>query len=240
MKKMSTTTKIKLLPILVFLNAAINLIVGVVKISRGDGIGAGANILVGIIFLLISIGYAKSFRPIAKFLDEYKALEEKYVKMSLEELELLNDRDLLEGIYTRLLKETEDLEGEQELENLNDSKKVAYIAIWFHQEMLNGGLCQYFVNSSRYTAPMISSYLKLIGAEKYSEMYDKFVEVNNIKVDNLSKFEIKKPKEYSKQYEKCNFEEFDEKYYELDETDPLEIYIAKYIREHINQFEINM
>ena len=78
----------------------------------------------------------------------------------------------------------------------------------------NGGLCQFFVNSSSDCAPFISEALEAIGATELRNLFEQFVNDNDIDVTDLSSFKITNLKEYEAQTERFDFDSFDERFYE--------------------------
>ena len=57
-------------------------------------------------------------------------------------------------------------------------------------ELQNGGLCQFFVNSSRSLAPYVDECLKMVGAEEHRKLFAEFVANNQIDLNNLDSFRI--------------------------------------------------
>ena len=53
---------------------------------------------------------------------------------------------------------------DDDISQLDDNEKVFFVLYIFNLEIQNGGLCQFFVNSSRAYATLISEYLEIIGA----------------------------------------------------------------------------
>lgn len=100
-------------------------------------------------------------------------------------------------------------------------------------EIENGGLCQFFSNSSNMVAPFVSDYMGIVGAEGHKKLYDSFVSENNINLNDLSYFENADIDDFAEINKSYPFDEYDEKFYE---AEPLETYITKYIRGHIGEF----
>ena len=100
-------------------------------------------------------------------------------------------------------------------------------------EYLNGGLCQFFVNSSRMVAPYVGEYLRTIGAEKHAQMYDDFVSVNGIDLTDLSEFDTDSIDKYIVLGQKYPFDAFDDDFIKLGLLRP---YLEKYVRENLNEF----
>ena len=77
------------------------------------------------------------------------------------EAETLSDEELWDCITSRLPQ----VEEPEELAELPGVVRVVYTLYWYDLEVQNGGLCQYFVNSSRITAPYLPEALTAVGAE---------------------------------------------------------------------------
>lgn len=76
----------------------------------------------------------------------------------------------------------------------------------------------------------------MIGALQYEKLFREFTEKHKIDLNELTSFEIDEVEEYEEQMEKYPFEEFDDLYYELDENEPLEELLIKYVKLHIEEF----
>ena len=96
----------------------------------------------------------------------------------------------------------------------NEEQKFVYSLIKLEAEVNNGGLCQFFVNSSRECAPYVSKALEVIGATQLKELYDNFIDSNNIDVNDLSSFKISEVEDFESQTQRYDFESFDDKFYE--------------------------
>ena len=115
---------------------------------------------------------------------------------------------------------------------LTDEQKFVYSLNKFEAEVNNGGLCQFFVNSSSECAPYISDALAAVGAIGLKTLFDNFIIENNIDVNDLSSFKISNIDEYEAQTERFDFDGFDDKFYE-DEN--LHQQIIDYARKHVEQ-----
>ena len=102
----------------------------------------------------------------------------------------------------------------------------------YDSEINNGGLCQFFSNSSRVFAPMISNSLEQIKATKHKELFDKFVKDNKINLKKLDSFETDNVDEFIDQYDEYPFDEFDSEYYQLESMTNL---LIKYAKDHYNE-----
>ena len=98
--------------------------------------------------------------------------------------------------------------------NLPDEQKIVYSLNKFEAEVNNGGLCQFFVNSSSECAPYISQALAAVGAFELKILFDNFINTNNLDVNDLSSFKISSIHEYKAQTERFDFDSFDDQFYE--------------------------
>jgi hypothetical protein len=98
--------------------------------------------------------------------------------------------------------------------DINEEQKLVYSLNKFEAEVNNGGLCQFFVNSSSECAPYISKALEIIGAFSLKDLFDNFIVTNNIDVNDLSSFKISSIDDYEEQTQRYDFDSFDDKFYE--------------------------
>ena len=151
-----------------------------------------------------------------------------------EELLALSDEDLFEAVYFQNLGIAEEAEDEdKELEQFAGVRRTVYILSTFDAEIQNGGLCQFFVNSSRVVAPYVSEALKVINATKHLALFDQFITTNNLDVSDLDSFKVFSKRGYIRQTKRFDFDSFDDQYYELT---PLQDYIVAYIKANISEF----
>lgn len=173
-------------------------------------------------------------KELKRSIAEAKENETRYLKMTMDELSGLSDDELFEAVTAR----TESIvdrfdKWEDGVNSLNPSQKILYSVNWLEMEVNNGGLCQFFVNSSRMVAPFVSEYMGMIGALQHKKLYDDFVNKNGIDLTELSFFDVNEVEEFEEKTEKYPFDEYDDAFYEME---PLETYLKKYVREHINEF----
>ena len=160
-------------------------------------------------------------------------------KMSVDELRELSDEDLREALSERLRIQEDNNEWDVKkcVSDFKGAKRVYYIVNYFDMEVQNGGLCQFFVNSSRDIAPYILKCLLAIGAVNYEKLLREFVEKNDIDLNDLESFMIEEIEEYEAQTQRYPFDDFDDKYYELYETESLEDMLLIYAKQNLNDFE---
>lgn len=170
-----------------------------------------------------------------------KAYEEKlqaYQTMSAEEFMALPESELYEAAVARIDKIVdgfgyEDEDMQKAIAALTPEQRVVYVVDYLEREINNGGLCQFFVNSSRNVAPFVSESLDAITAVMHKELFDDFVADNGIDVNNLSSFIIYDVEEFETQYARYPFDAFDEKFYEYG---TLEDALTEYIKAHVEAF----
>lgn len=173
-------------------------------------------------------------KNLAKEIEAIKEREARYLVMSTDELTALGDEDLFDAVNVRTENKVDSFEELTDgFHSLNASQKVFYALNWLEMEVNNGGLCQFFVNSSRVAAPFVSEYMGIVGADAHKKLFDDFIRKNNINVTELSFFDIEKIEEFEEKAEEYPFDDYDEAYYEME---PLQTYLQKYVREHVADF----
>lgn len=159
---------------------------------------------------------------------------ERYLDMSHDELEALSDDELFSAVDARVEEQVERYEDLADgLNALNASQKVFYTLNWLEIEVNNGGLCQFFVNSSRIVAPWVSTSMNIIGAVEHQRLYDNFVQENGIDLNDLSFFDVQKVSEFQEKTKRYPFDQYDHAFYQMES---LESYLKRYIRENLTDF----
>ncbi|MBR6920593.1 MAG: DUF4375 domain-containing protein [Clostridia bacterium] len=158
----------------------------------------------------------------------------RYLKMSVSDLSKLSDGALFEALLYRTEAKVVDIDDmKEDLSALSDAEKVFYVVSYYDIEWQNGGLCQYFTNSSRKTAYLLADCLEKIGADEHKEMYLKFIEDNDINVNDLSSFMTNNVLSFIEQSKRYPFDDYDKAFAKLK---PVQEPLMKYVREHINEF----
>ena len=170
-------------------------------------------------------------KELKRSIQEEKEKLERYLAMSREELSALSDGELLDAaiLRTESIIEKYD-EWADGVNSLNPSQKVLYSLVWLGMEVNNGGLCQFFVNSSRMVAPFISEYMELVGAHEHKQLYDGFVQKHGIDLCDLSFFDVDKAEEFEQKANSYPFDEYDDAFYDME---PIGTYLKKFVREHL-------
>lgn len=163
-------------------------------------------------------------------MDIYKN-DAQYIRMSADELRSLPDEELFYAVMVRIEQKVDGYEDwEEGIQALNDCQKVFYAVSWLEVEVNNGGLCQFFVNSSRMVAPLVSDCMAILGADAHKELYDTFVANNKIDLNDLSSFDCEAVEDFTTQYERYPFDDYDNAFYGME---PLESFLTRYARKHI-------
>lgn len=151
-----------------------------------------------------------------------------------ENLLQLSDEQIFEAVYFYNLDLVESYPDEvTALLQISSERRITFILSIFDMELQNGGLCQFFVNSSRSLAPYVDECLKAVGAEKHRKLFAEFIINNQIDLKNLNSFRISAIEEYAAKTEHYDFDAFDNSYYELS---PLQDFIVAYIKANISEF----
>lgn len=98
---------------------------------------------------------------------------------------------------------------------LTEAQIFVYSLNRFEAEVNNGGLGQFFVNSSSECAPYISNAMNAIGATELKNHFDNFITENHININDLSSFKIDSLEQFEEQTERFDFDSFDDKFYEI-------------------------
>lgn len=167
---------------------------------------------------------------LSEAMGEYDEMKQLHGKELLE----LSDEDLFEAVYFQNLDIAEKAEDEDnELEQFAGPRRTVYILSLFDSEIQNGGLCQFFVNSSRIAAPYVRESLKCVGADEHLTLFEEFIAANNLDVSDLDSFQVFSKRGYIRQTKRFDFDSFDDKYYDLP---ALQEKVVAYIKDNINEF----
>ena len=160
--------------------------------------------------------------------------ERRWLEMDRETLAALEDAELLRAAWARICAATDAKEDESErLSLLSEAQKTVYVAYNYECEVNNGGLCQYFVNDSRLSAPLLADALDAIGAVEHRMRFEAFVRDNAIDLQHLEAFAIDHVKQFAKMEKRYPFEAFDRAFYEMPSLGEC---MASYVRENIESF----
>ncbi len=141
----------------------------------------------------------------------------------------MNDEELYDALYTKIL--ITDMKDKDVLEyynELNGTKRVFYVISYMDMEIQNGGICQFFENSSGDLSDYVIENLEIIGANEYAELYSQFISANDLS-------QIDSDEDYETLDKIYHFDDFDNQYYELYEKNPLDQILISYMRNHLDE-----
>lgn len=151
-----------------------------------------------------------------------------------QELLKLTDDELFETVYFQNIDLVMSYPDEsQALSQISPEQRTFYILSIYDMEIQNGGLCQFFVNSSRSLAPFVDECLETVGAEEHRKLLAEFVADNDIDLNNLESFDTPDIEDYILQTQRYDFDSFDNAYYELT---ALRDYLVEYVKNNITAF----
>lgn len=156
-------------------------------------------------------------------------------RLTPDQLSELSDQELMIALQARIESDAGSNDPAEQAATLEGPAKDFFILSRFHREIFQGGLCQFFVHSSRSLAPMVSDALKRIGAEDYAALYDHFIQRHRIDPSDLDSFIIDNLGEYEGQAARYPFDDFDGAYYRLSQDQSLPDHLLQFARSHITQ-----
>lgn len=160
--------------------------------------------------------------------------ERRWLALDREELAALEDAELLRAAWARICAVADASDDEIErLSLLNEAQKTIYVVYNYECEVNNGGLCQYFVNDCRLSAPLLADSLEALGETEHKAHFEAFVRDNAIDLRCLESFAIDSAKQFARLEKQYPFEAFDGAFYEMPS---LGACMSSYIRENIQLF----
>ena len=120
-------------------------------------------------------------------------------------------------------------------ENFGDLPEMIrnlHVVAIFTMEIMNGGLCQFFVNNGEEYASLVSDALIAVGLDKVAAMYNAFLSDSGISMSDMESFEIDGIDEFEEQTERYPFDDFDDAFYELSESLDMEQAMLDYANAH--------
>lgn len=146
----------------------------------------------------------------------------------------LPDSQMYESVYLQNLDIVDSYADEETaLSQTDPVRRTLFILSIYDMEIQCGGLCQFFVNSSRTLAPHILACLETVGATEHMQLFSGFVTDNAIDLFNLDSFRVPDVLEYAAQTKRYDFEKFNDRYTQLT---PLQTYMVRYIRANPESF----
>ncbi len=173
------------------------------------------------------------------FMESYAEFERLALSLTPDGMADLDDEDLEAVLRARvfhILRNQFSCNYALAVSGMTKATRTALILYMFNDEIQNGGLCQYFVNSTSKMAPFVAEALKIVGAVGFEALFTGFCTKNRIDLTDLSSFETDALDDYEALCERYSFDEFDYAYCDLYDTNPIEPLIAAYARRHLDEF----
>lgn len=142
--------------------------------------------------------------------------------LSSEEMRIKEDLEMYDALIMRFM--------DADPNTLNEKQLTVAALITFDAEMMNGGLCQFFVNDYSGYAQYVSGALEEVGAVEMQKHYSSFVSQNEIDVTQMDSFRIDSVQDYVKQFESLPYEEFDNTFSEIYGKENLGDMLLSYVR----------
>ena len=115
---------------------------------------------------------------------------------------------------------------------LNQKQLTVATLITFDTEMMNGGLCQFFINDYSGYAQHVGNALDEVGAIELQKHYISFIAQNGIDISQMDSFHIESIQDYVKQFERFPYEAFDVTFAEIYQKENLCDLLLSYVRLH--------
>lgn len=141
-----------------------------------------------------------------------------------------------EDLYFAILDITAGPGDDAQFDSLPGSAQAMYIAAMFDMEVQNGGLCQFFVNCGSPYAERVADSLKAIGLEPMGILYESFLSDNQIDLADLSSFQSDTAEDFTAQYGRYPFDNFDSAYMDLWEKLDFNNAMLRYANNHPEAF----
>ena len=144
--------------------------------------------------------------------------------LNSEDVFSMDNSDMYDALITRFM--------DADPNALNQKQLTVVALITYDAEMMNGGLCQFFVNDYNGYAQYISDALREVGATEMQKLYATFVSQHEIDVTQMDSFRIVSVQDYLKQCERFPYESFDSDFSEIYQKENLEDLSLAYVRLH--------
>lgn len=158
--------------------------------------------------------------------------------LTLDQISKMEDEALEQAIFDNISINMESgfHDGRESVQSLSSGKRAVYVTWVVEGEVNNGGFNQFYYNASGKLADMGEESFKTIGAMKHATlMREANVVYEKIK-GRLEKFNDGTIESFSKSYEGNPLNELDDKFYDLEESEPIGQLRINFIRAHAQEF----
>lgn len=154
-------------------------------------------------------------------------------ELTSEIIDTTPDDRLLQTIFDNLSEKIIDYEKEYETVLTFSKPRQAIYTIWVLEgEVSNGGFNQFYFNSSGQFADLTPEALKLIGANKFSDLVSKANSIYKKENEKIVKHQDGTLEGFSKSYEGNPLNNLDTEFYDLYKTEDLYKLQVNFIRSH--------
>lgn len=153
-------------------------------------------------------------------------------------IDTTSDDNLLQIVFDNLLqKQPTDFEKEYEIVMSWNKPRQAIYMIWLLEaEVNNGGFNQYYFNSSRKFYKHLPEMLKLVGANKFSDLTQRANNTFEKENQKITQHQDGTIEGFSKSYEDNPLNKFDNEFYELYNIENLQQLQTEYIKMNKTEF----
>ncbi|WP_245752183.1 DMP19 family protein [Algoriella xinjiangensis] len=153
-------------------------------------------------------------------------------------IDITSDENLLQVVFDNLSeKQPTNYENEYEtVMSWNKSRQAIYMIWVLEGEVNNGGYNQFYFNSSRQFYKHLPDALKLVGANKFSDLTKRANETFEKENPKITQHQDGTLEGFSKSYDDNPLNKFDDEFYALYENENLQQFQIDYIRKHKNEF----
>ena len=161
-----------------------------------------------------------------------------YKRLTAEILQAVPDDQLEQTVFDNIYEIIgEDYENElQNVQRLTKGQQAIFSTWIVEGEVNNGGFNQFYFNSSGQYANMAVEGFETVGAIKFAHLMKEANKLYASINGDLEKFDDGTLESFSESYNENPLNELDDKFYDLDEAEPLWKSRVRYIRAHIDQF----
>lgn len=161
-----------------------------------------------------------------------------YKKLTEQMIDNTSDDELLQVVFDNLSqKQSADYKNELEtVISWNKSRQAIYIIWILESEVNNGGYNQFYINSSGKFYKYLPDALKLVGANKFSELTRRANDTFEKENPKITQHQDGTIEGFSKSYEDNPLNKLDDEFYELYKTEKLNQIQVNFIRKHKAEF----
>lgn len=160
-----------------------------------------------------------------------------YKKLTSEIIDSASDDMLLQIVFDNLSEKfSKDKDEYQTVIEFNKSQQAIYVIWVLEAEVNNGGFNQYYANSSGQFSHLTPDALKLIGANKFSDLIRRANNVYKDENEFINQYQDGTMEGFSKSYEDNPLNKLDDDFYEYYKDEDLMRLQVSFIRTNKNDF----